>query len=47
MHFKTGEDKSDIKALKLRVASLDDSHSQILVCFTPNSLKGGITFIIE
>lgn len=42
MHLKTSEDKNDIKAFKVRISSVYDSHSHTHV-FQMNSLKGGIT----
>lgn len=38
MHFKTIEEKNDIKALNARIASLDDSNFHMQVYFTPNRL---------
>lgn len=38
LHFKSNEDKKGIKKLKVRIDSLDNSHSHMQVCFTPNSL---------
>lgn len=38
MHFKANADKNDIKTLKVRIASLDDSNFHMQVCFTPTTL---------